>query len=103
MCFQGVWFVSAAANGPWEVASTVPQEIYDDPGELVGQSRHLRDGRRQRRRVGDLCDGPANRHDGRVGLHVWGTGYYYPPYYGFYGGYPYLFPAASRPTGIGLV
>jgi len=23
---------------------------------------------------------------------MWGSGYYYPPYYGFYGGYPYYYP-----------
>ena len=29
------------------------------------------------------------------GCAVWGTGYYYPPYYGFHGGYPDLLPALS--------
>ena len=28
MCYQGVWFVGQGASGPWEVASSVPQEIY---------------------------------------------------------------------------
>jgi hypothetical protein len=31
MCFQGVWFMSRAAEGPWEVASSIPQEIYTIP------------------------------------------------------------------------
>ena len=31
MCFQGVWFMSRAATGPWEVATTIPQEIYTIP------------------------------------------------------------------------
>ena len=31
MCFQGVWFMSRAATGPWEVATTIPQEIYSIP------------------------------------------------------------------------
>ena len=26
------------------------------------------------------------------GCAVWGTGYYYPPYYGYGGGYPYYYP-----------
>src|SRR5262249_16699587 len=30
-CFQGVWFMSRNANGPWEVTSSVPQEIYQIP------------------------------------------------------------------------
>ena len=47
MCFQGVWFMSRAATGPWEVASTIPQEIYTIPRELAGPSRDLRDRRRR--------------------------------------------------------
>lgn len=31
MCFQGVWFMSRSAKGPWEVASSVPQVIYEIP------------------------------------------------------------------------
>ena len=31
MCFQGVWFMARAATGPWEVATTIPQEIYTIP------------------------------------------------------------------------
>ena len=31
MCFQGVWFMSRAATGPWEVASSIPQEVYTIP------------------------------------------------------------------------
>ena len=31
MCYQGVWFVSTSASGPWEVASSVPQQIYEIP------------------------------------------------------------------------
>ena len=31
MCFQGVWFMSRSATGPWEVAATVPSEVYTIP------------------------------------------------------------------------
>ena len=31
MCFQGVWFMSKAATGPWEVASSIPKQIYEIP------------------------------------------------------------------------
>ena len=31
MCFQGVWFMSASPTGPWEVATTVPKQIYEIP------------------------------------------------------------------------
>ena len=27
MCFQGVWFMSKSASGPWEVTGSVPKEI----------------------------------------------------------------------------
>jgi len=31
MCFQGVWFMSTQAAGPWTVSSEVPKEIYTIP------------------------------------------------------------------------
>ena len=31
MCFQGVWFMAKAPDGPWEVTSKVPKEIYEIP------------------------------------------------------------------------
>ena len=31
MCHQGVWFTGKSATGPWEVASSVPEEIYKIP------------------------------------------------------------------------
>ena len=70
MCFQGVWFMSKTATGPWEVTSKVPKEIYEIPVELVRPQRHLRDGGgRRRRRVGDVRHGGClHRRDGRVGL-----------------------------------
>jgi hypothetical protein len=37
MCFQGVWFVSKAPTGSWEVTSSVPKEIYEIP---VSSSAH---------------------------------------------------------------
>ena len=31
LCFQGVWFVSASSQGPWQTAPSVPPEIYRIP------------------------------------------------------------------------
>jgi hypothetical protein len=31
LCFQGFWFMSRGANGPWETATTVPSAIYQIP------------------------------------------------------------------------
>ena len=71
LCFQGVWFMSKSATGPWEVATSIPKEIYADSGQLAGPQRHLRHRgrRRQRRRLGDVCGRRGlHRRDGRVGL-----------------------------------
>ena len=46
MCNQGVWFTGTSATGPWKVANSVPQEIYQIPASYPVASRHLRDGRR---------------------------------------------------------
>jgi hypothetical protein len=94
MCFQGVWFMSKAATGPWEVASSVPKEIYTIPAS--SPSYHVT-------YVVEQKD--DNDHDDWMtfaalagytgmmiawGCAVWGTGWYYPPYVwygGFYPGY----------------
>ena len=31
LCFQGVWFMSTALDGPWQTANSVPKEIYIIP------------------------------------------------------------------------
>src|SRR4029079_249458 len=31
MCFQGVWFMSKSAAGPWAVTGDVPKAIYEIP------------------------------------------------------------------------
>ena len=61
----------------------MPQEIYEIPVELAVASRHLRDGR------GDDDDdwvvfAAAAGYTGMMvawGCTVWGTGWYYPPYW----------------------
>ena len=45
MCFQGVWFVAKAPEGPWEVTGTVPKEIYEIPASSLGAQRDVRHGR----------------------------------------------------------
>jgi hypothetical protein len=91
MCFQGVWFMSKSATGPWEVASTVPQEVYTiPPSSPVHHVTYVT--------VEDNDDewvtfGYVAAYTGVMvgwGCAVWGTGWYYPPYY--YGGiyYPYM-------------
>jgi hypothetical protein len=94
MCFQGVWFMSRSASGPWEVAETIPQAVYTIPASSpVHNVTYVT--------VEDDDDDEwvtfayVAAYTGMMigwGCAVWGTGWYYPPY-GFYGGfYPGYYP-----------
>lgn len=95
MCTQGVWFVAASASGPWEVATSVPEEIYKIP--VSSPSHHV-----TYVTVEDDDDddewvtyAAAAGYTGMMvgwGCMVWGSGYYYPPYWGYGGYYPYYYP-----------
>jgi hypothetical protein len=94
MCFQGVWFVSKQATGPWEVASSVPQQIYEIPISSPAHSVTYVT-------VEDDDDdewvtfAAAAAYTGVMvswGCAVWGSGYYYPPYVGYGGFYPVYYP-----------
>jgi hypothetical protein len=90
MCFEGVWFMGTSPTGPWSVCTKVPGEIYEIPiSSPVHNVTYVT--------VEDDDDewatfATAAMYTGVMiawGCAVWGTGYYYPPYYGgFYGGYP---------------
>lgn len=84
-CFQGVWFVSTKAEGPWAVTGKVPAEIYTVPPSCPVYS------------VTNVTVVEDNSDDGEVvfalaaglmlgmviadnGCCVYGTGWYYPPY-----------------------
>ena len=92
MCFQGVWFRSTTANGPWEVADAVPQEIYSIPISSPAHDVTYVT-------VEDSSDewvdyATTAAYTGMMvawGCAMWGTGWYYPPYYwggGYFGHYP---------------
>jgi len=94
MCYQGLWFVSSSAQGPWQVAQTVPQVIYTIPPSSPVYNVTY---------VTQVYTSPtyvqASYTAGYMGMFVAGaavgaiicsgTGYYYPPYayHGYY--YPY--------------
>jgi len=84
MCFQGVWFMSRAATGPWEVANSIPQEIYSIPtSSPVHHVTYVT--------VEDDDDNDewvtfayVAAYTGMMigfGCAMWGSGWYYPPYY----------------------
>ncbi len=91
MCFQGVWFMSRAATGPWEVATSIPEQIYTIPtSSPVNHVTYVT--------VEDNDDewvtfAYVAAYTGIMigwGCVMWGSGWYYPPYrWGGYGYYPY--------------
>jgi hypothetical protein len=92
MCYNGVWFVGSSATGPWEVATTVPQEIYQIPAS--SSSNHVTYVTVEESNDDWVVFAAAAGYTGMMiawGCTVWGSGWYYPPYYGFYGGYPYYY------------
>ncbi len=96
LCFQGVWFMSKSPTGPWEVATTIPKEIYEIPASSPAHNVTY---------VTVVDDDDDNDewvtfaavagYTGMMiawGCAVWGTGWYYPSYWGWGGGYPYYYP-----------
>jgi hypothetical protein len=95
MCYQAIWFVSATASGPWEVATSVPDVIYDIPASSPSHNVTY---------VTIEDDDPADEwvtfayvagYTGMMiawGCAVWGTGWYYPPYVRYGGFYPIYHP-----------
>jgi hypothetical protein len=95
MCFQGVWFMARSATGPWEVATSVPKEIYTIPAS--SPAYHVT-------YVVEEKDDDDNDdwvkfaalagYTGMMiawGCTVWGSGWYYPPYVWYGGAYPAYF------------
>jgi hypothetical protein len=95
LCYQGIWFKSAQASGPFEVATSIPDEIYKIPAS--SPSNHV---------TYVTLEKDDDENDDWVtyaavagytgmmvawGCAVWGTGWYYPPYYWYGGFYPPYF------------
>jgi hypothetical protein len=104
LCYQGVWFASTSANGPWEVIDSVPSDIYTIPASspvyhttyvgVYGVS------------PGYVTFGYTSGYMGvylSFGCMVYGTGWYYNPWsyyppgfgYPYYYGYPYSYGSAA--------
>ena len=93
MCFQGVWFMSKSPSGPWNVTAEVPKQIYEIP--VSSPANAVTYVTVEDSNSDEVAFATAMAFTGVMvgwGCAVWGTGYYYPPYYGFYGGYPYYYP-----------
>lgn len=90
LCNKGVWFVANSPRGPWKVATVVPDEIYDIPSDspLYHVTYvYIYDYTPSTVTVGYT----AGYHNMYVsyGVVMYGTGYYYNPYWYTYPTYPY--------------
>jgi hypothetical protein len=95
MCYQGIWFMSNSAKGPWTLAEKVPDEIYKIPPSSPSYGVTY---------VTVQDDDDSDdwvtyaSYAGYTGLMigwgcaVWGTGWYYPPYSWYGGYYPIYYP-----------
>jgi len=95
MCFQGVWFMSRAAAGPWEVASTVPKEIYSIPASSPAHNVTYVTVVEEDSSDDWVTFAAVAGYTGMMvawGCAVWGSGWYYPPYVGYGGFYPVYYP-----------
>jgi hypothetical protein len=93
MCYQGVWFTGKSATGPWEVASSVPEQIYQIP--VSSPSHHVTYVTVEESSDDWVVYAAAAGYTGMMvawGCTVWGSGWYYPPYWGYGGFYPYYYP-----------
>jgi hypothetical protein len=93
MCYQGVWFVGKSATGPWEVASSVPEQIYQIP--VSSPAHHVTYVTVEESDDDWVVYAAAAGYTGMMvawGCTVWGSGWYYPPYWGYGAYYPYYYP-----------
>ncbi len=95
MCFQGVWFMSKKAEGPWEVANTVPKEIYSIPASSPSHNVTYVTVVEEDSSDDWVTFAAVAGYTGMMvawGCAVWGSGWYYPPYIGYGGMYPVYYP-----------
>jgi len=97
LCFQGVWFMSKSANGPWKTAGSVPPEIYTiPPSSPVYNVKYVT----QTNPTATTVESSTTA--GYFGMFilgaavgaaiVYGSGWYYPPYVYWGGPYPIYRP-----------
>lgn len=92
-CSGGAWYVSDTPSGSWSVAIGVPSAIYTIPAS--SPSYHVTYVHMYGVTPGYVSYGYTSGYGGMYvsfGLAVWGTGYYYPPYYGYHPYYPAYYP-----------
>jgi hypothetical protein len=105
MCFQAVWFVADNPEGPWQVTDSVPGEIYEIPAS--SPSHHVSyvtveedDDDSDEWETFAYAAGYCGMMVG-WGCAMWGTGWYYPPYYWYGSGYWPVYYPYMRTYGYG--
>jgi hypothetical protein len=101
LCLQGIWFMSPNPKGPWTTAKAVPKEIYSiPPSSPVYNVTYVTQTTKEDKVEASYTSGYLGSFI-VGGIVATGTGYYYPPYYGYpIGGYPIYYPYAAT-YGVG--
>jgi hypothetical protein len=100
-CYQGAWFAAPAPNGPWVIATSVPQVIYSiPPSSPVYPCTYVKVYASTPTTVTYGYTSGYTMSYVTAGVIVYGTGYYYPPYIypapiPIYYPYPYTYAAAT--------
>ena len=90
LCFDGAWYVTTAAVGPWSATASVPDAIYQIPPSSPAYSVTQVTVSDSSATTVEYSYPPSYSSDVYVvyGVPWYGTGWYYPPY--IYG--PYYYP-----------
>jgi hypothetical protein len=96
MCYQGVWFVASGPAGEWHVAESVPPEIYQiPPSSPIYDVTYVTIEKDESDSDDWVTYAATAGYTGMMigwGCAMWGTGWYYPPYYWYGGYYPVYYP-----------
>lgn len=96
LCDNAVWYVSTTAVGPWVVADRIPSVIYTIPPSSASYHVthvHVYEDESDSSSVSTGYTGGYFGMTVAFGVAMYGTGWYYPPYYGYPGyGYPFYYP-----------
>ncbi|MDH3614096.1 MAG: hypothetical protein OEU90_03595 [Gammaproteobacteria bacterium] len=92
LCDNAVWYVAMSTDGPWLVADAIPAAIYSIPPS--SPSYHVTHVHIYESDDDTVSTGYTSGYFGvtvAFGVAMYGSGWYYPPYYGHYPyyGYPY--------------
>ncbi|NKB34867.1 MAG: hypothetical protein GKR91_17365 [Pseudomonadales bacterium] len=92
LCYNGTWYVADSARGPWSLTMMIPAEIYSiPPSDPAYKVTYVTVEESTSSTVTYSYNSGYSNVYFYFGLAVWGSGWYYPPYNYYYGGYPYYY------------